>query len=221
MDDGYAHIEELKQAINKLSNSDYKFIEDLVDVPSFLKGFAVNSVMCNYDSYNGTLAHNYYLMYSGGKFYFVGWDYNLSLGAFMGGADMVNSDVTTSLYNVELKDRPLAKLVQVPEYHEQYVKYVKQITSLFSNPEAYVKNTVNLISSHVQADPRNLSDFQTFQTNTAKTANGLGGQQQQGGWPGGGGWGFGGGGGGMFGGGNISVVDFLIRRNEVVRGAIG
>ena len=221
VDDGYAHIEELKQAINKLSNSDYKFIEDLVDVPSFLKGFAVNSVMCNYDSYNGTLAHNYYLMYSGGKFYFVGWDYNLSLGAFMGGADMVNSDVTTSLYNVELKDRPLAKLVQVPEYHEQYVKYVKQITSLFSNPEAYVKNTVNLISSHVQADPRNLSDFQAFQTNTAKTANGLGGQQQQqGGWPGGGGWGFGGGG-GMFGGGNISVVDFLIRRNEVVRGAIG
>ena len=221
-DDGYAHIEELKQAINKLSDSNYKFIEDLVDVPSFLKGFAVNSVMCNYDSYNGTLAHNYYLMYSGGKFYFVGWDYNLSLGAFMGGADMVNSDVTTSLYNVELKDRPLAKLVQVPEYHEQYVQYVKQITSLFSNPEAYVKNTVNLISSHVQADPRNLSDFQTFQTNTAKTANGLGGQQQQqGGWGFGGGFGFGGGGGGMFGGGNISVVDCLIRRNEVVRGAIG
>ena len=67
VDDNYQHIEELKQAINKLSNNDYKFIEDLVDVPSFLKGFAENSVMCNYDSYNGSLAHNYYLMDTGGK----------------------------------------------------------------------------------------------------------------------------------------------------------
>ena len=83
-----------------------------------------------------------------------------------------------------------------------------------------MKNYVNLIGSHVQADPRNLSNYQSFQTNTAKTANGLGGQQQQGGWPGGG-WGFPGGGGGMFGGGNISVVDFLIRRNEVIQQAIG
>ena len=221
-DDNYQHIEELKQAINKLSNSDYKFIEDIVDVPSFLRGFAVNSVMCNYDSYNGTLAHNYYLMYTGGKFYFVGWDYNLSMGGFMGGADMVNSDVTTSLYSVELKDRPLAKLVQVPEYHTEYLSYVRKITSLYSDPEQYVKNYVNLISSHVQADPRNLSNYDSFLTNTSKSANGLGGQQQQqGGWPGGG-WGFpGGGGGGMFGGGNISVVDFLIRRNEVIQQKIG
>lgn len=222
-DDNYQHIEELKQAINKLSNNDYQFIEDLVDVPSFLKGFAVNSVMCNYDSYNGSLAHNYYLMYTGGKFYFVGWDYNLSLGAFMGGADSVNSDVTTSLYSAELKDRPLAKLVQVPAYHDQYLSYVRQITSLYSNPEQYVKNYVNLIGSHVQNDPRNLSTYDSFVANTAKTANGLGGQQQQGGWPGGGGWGWpgGGGGGGMFGSGNISVVDFLIRRNEVISQAIG
>ena len=220
-DDNYQHIEELKQAINKLSNNDYQFIEDLVDVPSFLKGFAVNSVMCNYDSYNGSLAHNYYLMYTGGKFYFVGWDYNLSLGAFMGGADSVNSDVTTSLYSAELKDRPLAKLVQVPAYHDQYLSYVRQITSLYSDPEQYVKNYVNLIGSHVQNDPRNLSTYDSFVANTAKTANGLGGQQQQGGWPGGG-WGWpGGGGGGMFGSGNISVVDFLIRRNEVISQAIG
>ena len=87
-----------------------------------------------------------------------------------------------------------------------------------------MKNYVNLIGSHVQGDPRNLSNYDSFLTNTSKSANGLGGgQQQQGGWPGGGGWGFpgGGGGGGMFGGGNISVVDFLIRRNEVIQQAIG
>ena len=102
-----------------------------MDVQSFLKAFAVNSVMCNYDSYNGPYAHNYYLMYTGGKHYFVGWDYNLCLGNFIDGASTVNSDVTTSLYQVELKDRPLAKLVQVPEYHTEYIGYVKQITNLF------------------------------------------------------------------------------------------
>ena len=50
---------------------------------------------------------------------------------------------------------------------------------------------------------------------------GGGGMQWGGGGGGfGGGWGGFGGGGGMFGGGNISVVDFLITRFEVIRSAL-
>ena len=290
-DDEFAHIQAVKTAINELTPTDYKFIEDVIDVPSFLKGFAVNSIFCNYDSYNGSLAHNYYLMYSGGKAYFVGWDYNLAMGNFMGGADSVNSDITTSLYQSTVNDRPLAKLLQVPEYYELYVGYVKTILNYYSDPEQYIGNYAKNIRSHVQADPRFEFTLDQFDANTSKSANGLqtssnggqqnwnfggdqqnggqqnwnfGGDQQNGGWNfggfqansdepqdndttvvseswafqggfggggmnwgggggfGGGGmnWGGFGGGGGMFGGGNISVVDFLVKRFEIIRQAL-
>jgi hypothetical protein len=144
-----------------------------MDVPSFLKGFAVNSVMCNYDSYNGSLAHNYYLMYTNGKHYFVGWDYNLCLGNFMDGGSSVNSDVTTSLYQATVDNRPFAKLLQIPEYYDMYVGYVKDIMNLYSDPEKYVSNYASKIRSHVQADPLAGFTIDQFDKCTSKSANGL------------------------------------------------
>ena len=226
-DNGYAHIAAVKDAINRVSPSNYKFIEDVIDVPSFLKGFAVNSVMCNYDSYNGTLAHNYYLMYSGGKCYFVGWDYNLALGNFMDYGASVNSDVTTSLYQVEVNDRPLVKLLQVDEYNRMYTDYVKKIVNMYSNPEQVVNGYASLIRDHVKADPNSFFTPDKFESNISKSANGLqvgggGGGGGGWGWPGGGGWGWpgGGGGGAFFGGDQVSIVDFIIKRNEIVRQAM-
>ncbi len=277
-DDEFKHIQDVKTAINKLTPTDYKFIEDVLDVPSFLKGFAVNSIFCNYDSYNGSLAHNYYLMFTGGKAYFVGWDYNLCLGNFTGGANSVTSDITTSLYQSTIEDRPLAKLLQVPEYYDMYVDIVNDILDYYSDPEQYVANYAKKIRPHVQADPRASFTVEDFDINTSKSAEGLqyseedpgnawgnwggfgGGDAngENGGWAGfggangeNGGWaGFGGDasfdwanvdwenmdwgnmdwgdmdwgdmdfGGGMFGGGQTSVVDFLIKRFEIIREAL-
>ena len=225
-DEELIHLEELKTAINKVSASDYKFIEDIIDVPSFLKGFAVNSVMCNYDSYNGSLAHNYYLMYTGGKHYFVGWDYNLCLGNFTGGVNAVNSDVKTSLYQATVANRPFAKLLEIPEYYDMYIGYVNEIMDLYSDTEGYVAAYADKIRSHVQSDPLAGFTVDQFNKSTSKSAEGLntGNGNGQGGWGGFGGWGGGGfgggGGGGMFGGGNISVVDFLIKRFEIIRSSL-
>ncbi len=221
-DDSFAHIDAIKKAINQVSTSNYKFIEDVIDVPSFLKGFAVNAVMCNYDSYNGTLAHNYYLMYNDGKAYFVGWDYNLALGNFMDYGQSVNSDVTTSLYQVEVKDRPLAKLLQIPEYYDMYVGYVKTIVAMYENPEQTVNTYAALIGSHAKNDPHSFFTSDKFDSNTTKSAQGLQvGNGQQGGW---GMWGgmFAGPGGGVFsfGGENVSIVDFLYKRIEIIHSAI-
>ncbi|MCR5110136.1 MAG: carbohydrate-binding domain-containing protein [Ruminococcus sp.] len=278
IDDQFTHIADIKNAINRLTADNYKFIEDVIDVPSFLKGFAVNSVMCNYDSYNGTLAHNYYLMYNNGKAYFVGWDYNLALGNFMDNGQSVTSDIKTSLYQVQVSDRPLAKLLQVPEYYDMYVGYVKQIVDLYSDPQSAVDGYAALIKDAVRNDPRAFFGYDVFETNTTKSANGLqvnenGGNNQNpwnfnngdnnnwdwnnngnndnnnngfdwnnwdwnnnnawGGFqinadePNWGGFGGGGWGGGMwggdftFGGEKVSVVDFMIKRNEIIRNALG
>ena len=172
-DDEYSHIQAVKTAINKLTPTDYKFIEDILDVPSFLKGFAVNSIFCNYDSYNGSLAHNYYLMFSGGKMYFVGWDYNLCLGNFTGAANAVTSDIKTSLYQSTIEDRPLAKLLQVPEYYDMYVDIVKDVIDYYSDPEKYVTDYAKKIRSHVEADPRFEFTIDDFDLNTSKSEEGL------------------------------------------------
>ena len=279
-DEQLTHLEELKSAINKMTTSNYKFIEDIMDVPSFLKGFAVNSVMCNYDSYNGSLAHNYYLIYTGGKHYFVGWDYNLCLGNFMDGSGSVNSDINTSLYNATVDNRPFAKLLQIPEYYDLYVGYVNEIMNYYKDPEQYVSNYADMIRPHVQADPLSAYTVDQFNKATSKSAGGLqtgnngnngfdwnnvnnngnngfnwnnngnngnngfnwgdnGGQwnfqfnadesdsdegsatlEQSWAFEGGfGGFG-GGGGGGFFGGDNVSVVDFILQRFEVIRSTL-
>jgi len=293
-DEQLQHIAEVKDAINKVSSSNYKFIEDIIDVPSFLQGFAVNAVMCNYDSYNGMMPHNYYLEYTNGKMYYVSWDFNLSLGNFMDNGASVNSDIKTATYQTTVADRPLLKLLEVPEYYDMYVGYVKQIVNMYSQPEQAVDGIATLIRSHVKADPRFFFTGDQFETNIAKSANGLqvsggnggwnmwgntGGDQNggwnmwggnndggqtdgggaftgnpnpndswniwggdnggwnmwsteigadEGGWGGfgGGGWGgFGGFGGGgtlfSYGGENVSIVDFMIKRNEVIHSALG
>lgn len=238
-DDNLTHITEIVNAINRVTPQNYKFIEDIIDVPSWLKGFAVNAVLCNYDSYNGMMPHNFYVQYNEGKMYYVGWDYNLSLGNFMDYGASVNSDVNTGMYQADANRRPmLTKLLAVSEYKKLYDGYVMQIVNYYNDPEKTVNGFATLIRSHVKADPRSLFTADQFESNIAKSPNGLQVSQNPGGgmWGGGGMWdgGFGGGfgwpGGGWPGGGGgtlfsyggdqVSIVDFMIKRNEVVRSSI-
>ena len=232
-DDNLTHISEIVQAINRVTPQNYKFIEDVIDVPSFLKGFAVNAVMCNYDSYNGMMPHNFYVEYNEGKSYYVGWDYNLSLGNFMDYGASATSDINTGMYQADANRRPmLTKLLAVSEYKKLYDGYVKQIVNMYSDPEKTVNGFATLIRSHVKADPRFFFTADQFESNIAKSPNGLqvnnnpGGGWPGGGWPGGGwpggGMMFPGMGGGLYsyGGDQVSIVDFMIKRNEVIRQAI-
>lgn len=218
-DEQLKHIADVVTAINQVTPQNYKFIEEIIDVPSFLKGFAVNAALCNYDSYNGQMAHNYYVEYNKGKMYYIGWDYNLSLGNFMDYGASVNSDINTGMYNADQNRRPmLTKLLAVSEYKKLYDGYVKEIVQFYNDPEAVVNGFASLIRSHVKADPRSLFTADQFESNIAKSPNGLqiSGQGQN---PWGGMWG---GQGGLFsyGGENVSIVDFMIKRNEVIRAAI-
>ncbi len=165
----------------------------------------------------------------------------------MGGASSVNSDIKTALYSTDAARRPMvSKLLAVPEYYNMYADYVKQIASMYSNPENTVNQKALLIRDHIKADPRYLFTAEQFENNIAKTPGGLqvsddpgGNTGDWGNWggfvwapgdnnnPGGfGDWGggfgdWGGGFGDGFGGENVSVTDFLIKRLEVVKSALG
>ena len=62
-------------------------LEDVVDIEATLRYFVVHNFVDNYDSYTGTMLHNYYLYEEEGKLSMLPWDYNLAFGGFGGFGD--------------------------------------------------------------------------------------------------------------------------------------
>lgn len=125
-DAGNSNIQKLIAVLNNTTEENKADLESILDVNSALKAWAINTVMGNYDSYSGSKAHNYYLLYTGGKFSYIGWDYNMSIGGFSedNGAS-VEVDVLNPAYSTEMAKRPLIqKLLAISEYKERYLGYV-------------------------------------------------------------------------------------------------
>lgn len=59
-------------------------LDEVLDVDALLCYFVVHNFVDNYDSYTGTMLHNYYLYEQDGKLTMLPWDYNLAFGAFGG-----------------------------------------------------------------------------------------------------------------------------------------
>lgn len=150
-----ALLKELIETLNSSSADNLEELESVLDVSSVLKAIAVNTVMGNYDSYSGSKAHNYYLLYTGGKFHYVGWDYNMSIGGFNedNGAS-VTVDIQTPVYNIDISQRPLIeKLLAVESYYEEYESYLKQLMEYFSDFEEMVGQLSQIIRQSVEQDP--------------------------------------------------------------------
>ncbi len=195
-DGDLSHIRELVEALDGTADGRTAGIEAVLDVDSALKAWAVNTVLGNYDSYSGSKAHNYYLLWSDGKFSYIGWDYNMSVGGFSedNGAS-VTSDVASAVYNVDPAARPLiSKLLSVDEYYERYIGYVNALCGYFSDIEGMVGWLSGQISEYVKNDPSAFYTYDQFVENTTRTDTDLsktaGGMPQ---FPGGSDGGFGGG----------------------------
>ena len=59
-------------------------LDEVLDVDALLRYFVVHNFVDNYDSYTGTMLHNYYLYEQDGKLTMLPWDYNLAFGGFGG-----------------------------------------------------------------------------------------------------------------------------------------
>ena len=64
-------------------NSD---IEDVVNMDEVIRYFVVHNFVCNFDSYTGSMIHNYYLYEEDGQLSMIPWDYNLAFGGFSAGS---------------------------------------------------------------------------------------------------------------------------------------
>lgn len=75
-----AHKDRMIQALKQLNNCEN--IEKAVNVDAVIRYFVVHNFVCNFDSYTGSMIHNYYLYEENGQLSMIPWDYNLAFGGF-------------------------------------------------------------------------------------------------------------------------------------------
>ncbi|MGQ8336820.1 CotH kinase family protein [Sunxiuqinia sp. A32] len=113
-------------------------LNTVFDVTVFFKWLAANNAMQNWDTY-GKMTHNFYLYNNpeNNLLYWIPWDNNEALqDGKQGGA------LSLSLNEVGNGWPLIRYLVDVPEYKQQYEKYLKQFVD-----EVFVPSTMNAIYS--------------------------------------------------------------------------
>ena len=160
----------LVESLRKLSQGED--LEEVVDVDEVLRYFACNAALVNLDSYLGTMQHNYYLYEDEGQLSMLPWDYNLSFAAFqVGGASAaVNFPIDTPVSGTTLEERPiLGKLLEEPEYLEQYHTYLAQIAAYWA-PDSFAQKLAALdalIGDYVKEDPTAFYSYEEYQQGLA------------------------------------------------------
>ena len=133
--------------------------------------FAAHDFVLNFDSYTGTMLHNYYLYLNSGRVSMLPWDYNLAFGGFAGVGDAVsaiNHPIDSPLSGTTEDARPLWKLIAQNEdylklYHE---KYEALIEGFFESGECSreIERVRALIAPYVAEDPTAFCTAEVFET---------------------------------------------------------
>lgn len=145
-----------------------------VDVDAVIKYFAVHNFVCNFDSYTGSMIHNYYLYENDGILSMIPWDYNLAFGGFVGGSDstsMINYPIDSPVSGGDTDSRPmLAWIFADEEYTELYHEALSEfIANYFENGYfgEEIDRVTALISPYVEKDPTKFCTYDEFTAGVA------------------------------------------------------
>lgn len=146
-------------------------IEDVVNVKEVLRYFVVHNFVCNFDSYTGSMIHNYYLYEEDGQLSMIPWDYNLAFGGFQGAQDatsLVNYPIDTPVSGGTVDSRPmLSWIFSSEEYTQLYHQYFQEFISQYFDSGYFTEtfnSVVELISPYVEEDPTKFCDYEEFQS---------------------------------------------------------
>ena len=149
-------------------------IENTVSVEQVIRYFVVHNFVVNFDSYTGSMIHNYYLYEEDGVLSMIPWDYNLAFGGFVGGSDateLVNYPIDTPVSGGDVSSRPmLSWIFESEEYTALYHQYFAEFMADFFDSgrfEALFDETVALISPYVQRDENGFCTYEEFLLGTA------------------------------------------------------
>ncbi len=157
--------------IKSLKNlSEGKDLENTVDKDSVIRYFAVHNFVLNFDSYTGSMIHNYYLYEKDGQMQMIPWDYNLAFGGFKsegGATELVNYPIDSPVSGGDTADRPMiAWIFENEEYTELYHKYLSEFINKYFESGYFEKmadNVISMISPYVSKDPTKFCTYEEFQ----------------------------------------------------------
>lgn len=140
-----------------------------VDVDAVIKYFAVHNFVCNFDSYTGSMIHNYYLYEKDGILSMIPWDYNLAFGGFVGGSDstsMINYPIDSPVSGGDTDSRPmLAWIFADEEYTELYHEALSEFIANYFESGYFgeeIDRVTALISPYVEKDPTKFCTYDEF-----------------------------------------------------------
>ena len=145
-------------------------IEDTVDVDEVIRYFVVHNFVCNFDSYTGSMIHNYYLYEEDGQLSMIPWDYNLAFGGFQGAQDataLVNYPIDTPVSGGTVESRPmLAWIFASEEYTALYHQYFAEFIETYFDSGYFTRmmeETYELIAPYVEKDPTKFCTYEEFE----------------------------------------------------------
>lgn len=146
-------------------------IANTVDTEEVIRYFVAHNFVCNFDSYTGSMIHNYYLYEEDGRLSMIPWDYNLAFGGFQASEDageMINFPIDDPVSGGDTASRPmLAWIFDNEEYTELYHRYFEEFISAYFDSGYFaeqIDRTIELIAPYVEKDPTKFCTFEEFET---------------------------------------------------------
>lgn len=161
--------ERLIAALKKLSSGEE--LTDTVAIEKVIRYFVVHNFVLNFDSYTGSMIHNYYLYEKDGQMQMIPWDYNLAFGGFesAGGAtNLVNYPIDSPVSGGNAEDRPMLAWIFTNEeytelYHQCFAEFISEYfdSGYFSE---MIDRVSSMIAPYVEKDPTKFCTYEEFET---------------------------------------------------------
>lgn len=159
----------LIESLKNLSNQED--IENTVDIEAVINYFVVHNFVLNFDSYTGSMIHNYYLYENDGQMQMIPWDYNLAFGGFNSSDDatsLINYPIDEPVSDGNVENRPmLAWIFSNEEYTELYHnRFAEFISEYFESGyfEEMISSIEEMISPYVEKDVTKFCTYDEFKT---------------------------------------------------------
>lgn len=158
----------LIDALKKLNEG--KNIDTVVDIEEVIRYFTVHNFVCNFDSYTGSMIHNYYLYEKDGQLSMIPWDYNLAFGGFESGTDaegLVNYPIDSPVSGGTVESRPMLAWIFADEeytklYHQYFVEFIEQYFTS-GEFEQIIDAVSEMIAPYVEKDPTKFCTYEEYQ----------------------------------------------------------
>lgn len=158
-DSAKAQLIDFMQKLNTKSGTElHDWLGEVIDIPLFLKTYAVNVTVGMWDDYwnNG---NNYYIYFNAGgtegyKFYFIPYDYDNTLGTSQSCMRLSDSGRDTPLKWGTNAQHPLVhKIISFEDYKALYVGYLKELVDPATGYFDYATSAARIRNWHSKIEP--------------------------------------------------------------------